>query len=223
MSATALSEMLRRSAASTGTRSGHTVPLHYGSAAGELALCMRAVGLVNREDLAIVAVRGDEQALDGVAEQIFEGGLPVGEAATASAVHGGRGRGEELLLAGPPSGLLALPTSAAGVRVEPVGFTAIGVVGPGTQGLLLDLGAYGSLSPAAEEQGRTAAIAGGGAWLLLDHSFALALVEPARALALWRLLSAAGRRFELGYVGAEAAERFELTRCVPPRLRRAPS
>jgi hypothetical protein len=224
--AASLSEMLTRSAGSTGTRAGHTVPLHYGSAAGELALCIRSVGLVNREDLVVLSLRGNEAALERItAPRLGDESLQVGEAASAGGIHWGRGGTNELLVAAAPEAALLLQGLAASddeLRVEAVELTAIGLVGPGTQGLLLDLGIYGSLAGAEEGGGRTAEIAGAsGAWLLLDDSFALALVEPDRALDLWRLITAAGRRFELGYVGAEAAERFELTRCAPARPRRA--
>ncbi len=221
----ALSQMLRRSAASTGTRAGRTVPLHFGSAAGELALCVRSVGLAHREDLSVLAVRGDEPALDLLTAERLGHRLAPGEAATAAGVHWARRAARELLAVGSPATLLplqGLPASGLDVRLEVLDLTAIGLVGPGTQGLLFDLGIYGSVSAAPEELGRIAAIAGGvGTWLLLDSSFALALVEPSEAVGLWRLLSATGRRFEIGNVGAEAAERFELTRCAPARPRRA--
>ena len=46
------------------TRDGHTVAAHYGSVQGELAVCMKSVGLADRSDLGVFELRGDQALLD---------------------------------------------------------------------------------------------------------------------------------------------------------------
>jgi len=222
----ALSDKLRRAGASIGTRAGHAVPLHYGSPAGELAVCMRSVGLVDREDLGVLVIESDESTLDRITAQRFEGGLRAGEAATSKQAHWGRLGTTEAVVVGPREALRLLldPLSELEpdrARAAQSALVAIEVVGPGTPGLLLDLGIYGALDGGGVGRATLATVADQTAvWMLLDDNFALTLVEPARAPAAWESIAAAGRRFGLGYVGAEAAERFDLIRCEPVRPKR---
>ena len=46
-----LDAVLRLAGAVFSSRNGHPVAIHYGSAAGELSVCVSAVGLVDRSDL----------------------------------------------------------------------------------------------------------------------------------------------------------------------------
>jgi hypothetical protein len=216
----ALSDRLRRSAESVGLRGGHLVPLRYGSAAGELALCVRAVGLVDREDLRVLAITTDPNGLDRLTAESIDGGLAVGEAATVGRSHWGRLAPDRALVVLPAltvpllcEQLLRRP-GALEASVEQTALQAISVIGPETPGVLSDLGASGA-PVAANGRGAvaTSPVAGGVAWLLLDNSSALALVEPEDAVRAWTAISEAGSRYGLGYVGAEAAERFETIRC----------
>lgn len=216
----ALATQLRRSAESVGMRGGHFVPLHYGSAAGELAVCMRAVGLVDREDLQVLTVTTHPNGLDRLTADLIDGGLAVGEATTVGSAHWGRLDHDRALVVLPAPSvpmlceeLLRAPW-ANEASVEESGLQAIGVIGPATTGLLTDLGAYGALA-GVNGRGKvaTSPATGAAAWLLLDERSAMALVEPTDAVAVWNAITAAGRRFGLGYVGAEAAERFDTIRC----------
>lgn len=216
----ALSDKLRRSAESVGLRGGRLVPLRYGSAAGELALCVRGVGLVDREDLGVLTVTTHPNALDRLTAETTDGGLAIGEAATVGHAHWARLSADRALVVLPASTvpalcerLLRLP-GALEASVEETDLQAIGVVGPATVGLLTDLGAYGAPAGAGG-RGRiaTSSVVDAFAWLLLDDSNALVLVEPEDAVATWTAIGEAGRRFGLGYVGAEAAKRFETIRC----------
>ena len=61
MSATARSDfpldaVLSRAGAVYSSRSGRPVAIHFGSAAAELAVCVRAVGLVDRTDLSTLSL-----------------------------------------------------------------------------------------------------------------------------------------------------------------------
>jgi glycine cleavage system aminomethyltransferase T len=211
-----LSDKLQRSAESVGIRGGRLVPLHYGSAAGELALCVRGVGMVDRDDLSVLTITTHPNALDRLTAETGGAGLAVGEAAQVGHTYWARLAADHALVVLPAptipafcEQILRLP-DALEASVEEAALQAIGVVGPATVGLLTDLGAYGALV-GANGRGRvaTSSIVDAFAWLLLDDSNALVLVEPEHAVATWTAIGNAGRRFGLGYVGAEAAQLFE--------------
>jgi glycine cleavage system aminomethyltransferase T len=214
-----LALQLRRSAESLAVRGGHLVPLRYGSAAGELAACMRSVGLVDREDLRVLKLTAAPDALDRLTAERIDGGLRPGQATTAAGAHWGRlgpDRALVVLAAGSVpllcEQLLRIP-EADETGVEETDLQAIGVIGPATGVVLTDLGIYETLA-GVNGRGRIAAGSTLGAvtWMQLDDASALALVGPEDAVALWNLLAESGRRFGLSYVGAEAAERFEAIR-----------
>ncbi len=218
----ALFPRLRQLAECVGVRHGRELPLRYGAAAGELAACMRSVGLVDREDLCALRIEAESTAIDRVTSHRFAAELRPGQALTsADRSHWGRTAAEEAILVSPAGrgpallGQLREELAAHTPRVEQSPLVAIGVIGPATTSLLADLGVYGALA-ARNGAGAiaTTALAGGATstWMLFDDSWALALVDPAHALATWNEISAAGRRFGLCYVGAEAAERAEIVR-----------
>jgi hypothetical protein len=216
-----LAAQLQRSAESLGLRGGRLVPLRYGSAAGELAVCMRAVGLVDREDLEVLTVTTHPNALDRLTDELVDGGLAVGEAATVGPAHWGRlGPDRALIVAPAPSvpGLceqLLRQSWAEDATIEASALQAIGLIGPATAGLLTDLGGPPALA-GSDGRGTVATSSLGTiTWLQLGDASALALVDPEDAVKAWQTMSIAGRRFGLGYVGAEAAERFETIRCQP--------
>jgi glycine cleavage system aminomethyltransferase T len=47
-----------------GERDGHTVAAHYGSTPGEIAVCMKSVGLADRSDLGTLELRAERSMLD---------------------------------------------------------------------------------------------------------------------------------------------------------------
>jgi hypothetical protein len=215
-----LASHLRSSAESFGLRGGHLVPLRYGSAAGELAACMRSVGLVDREDLRVLRISADAPTIDRLTAELFDRPLACGEVASAGSAHWCMmGPGDALAVLPAPSAsalceaLLRIPGGGE-ASVEETGLQAIGVIGRATAGLLADLGMHRALAR-VNGRGQVAGAAATGAvtWMVFDESSALALVDPADAVGLWRVLSELGRRFGLTYVGAEAAERFEAVRC----------
>src|SRR5689334_16858113 len=104
----ALSEKLRRSAETVGLRGGRLVPLHYGSAAGELALCLRGVGMVDRGDLRVLTVSTHPNALDRLMEQTIDGGLAIGEAESVGHTHWARTAADRAIAVLPSSTVSAL-------------------------------------------------------------------------------------------------------------------
>jgi hypothetical protein len=212
---------LRRSAESVGVRGGRLVPLRYGSVTAEMALSMRSVGLVDREDLAVARVVGRGSTIDALLLD-HAACVPVpGEAVSIGGAHFGRTAAGELVITS-PAGAGCRPTEEMreDIRILPGAWQlspllAIGLLGPATIGLLTDLDAIGPLAWTGET-GRIAITWLGGTrvtWMLLSDDRAFALVDPAAAVSIWRQLGVAGRRFGLGYVGAEATERLELVRC----------
>lgn len=192
---------LRHSAERVGRRDGQLVPLRYGPVAGELSACIRSLGLVDREDLRALRIEAGKAALDRVTARRFAAPLAPGEAAVEGELRWCRVSPEEaIVVAAAAPALLATEAlrqelEADGGAVSASRLVAIEVLGPATPSLLADLGDDGELT-----------------WMRFDEARALVLVEPARALATWKQLSAAGRRYGLCYVGAEAVERFELVR-----------
>lgn len=192
---------LRHSAESVGLRDGELVPLRYSPVAGELSACMRSLGLVDREDLRALRIEAREAEIDRITANRFAAPLAPGAAAVDGELRWARVAPEQaIVVARAVSALLAhealrAELGAAGAAVTESPLVAIEVLGPATRSLLADLGEDAELI-----------------WMRFDEDRALALVEPARALATWKQLSAAGRRYGLCYVGAEAAERFELVR-----------
>jgi glycine cleavage system aminomethyltransferase T len=218
----ALLPRLRQLAECVGVRDGRELPLRYGAVAGELAACLRSVGLVDREDLCALRIEAEGTAIDRVTSHRFAAELRPGQALTAGeGSHWGRTGREEAILVSPAGrgpallGQLREELAAASPRIEQSPLVALGLLGPATMGLLTDLGVYGALA-ARNGTGAiaTTALADDAmvTWMLFDDARALALVDPAHAAATWDEISAAGRRFGLCYVGVEAAERAEIVR-----------
>jgi hypothetical protein len=212
---------LRPSAESVGLRGGRLVPLRFGSVAAELALSMRSVGMVDREDLTLSRILGRASTIDALLLDHVACVPSPGEAVSIAGAHLGRTSPGELVVASPTATpCRPVDEMREDIRLRPGAWqlsplVAIGLLGPATIGLLTDLGAAGALDWSGES-GRVAVSWTAGArvtWMALASDRALALVDPESAVAVWRHLSEAGRRFGLGYIGAEAAERLELVRC----------
>src|SRR5579871_5393899 len=60
------------------TRAGGRVAAHFGSPAGELAACLRAVGLADRSDLGVLTMTGGEAAISDLVEHATGVLLSVG-------------------------------------------------------------------------------------------------------------------------------------------------
>ena len=74
---------MRRAGAVLSTREGRTVAVHFGSAAAELAVCVRTVGLVDRSELSTLALEAAPAQLSAlmtrlVGATVSPGGLIAG-------------------------------------------------------------------------------------------------------------------------------------------------
>lgn len=218
-----LGEVLRRAGAVFAGHDGRTVPVNYGSAAGELAVCVRAVGLVDRSELTkleleapsaqlghllvrltgrVVAVGGALQTEDGWWCRAAEDRVIVLSEPVAGARLGDRLRNQAQVLHHVSVTALDLSHECA----------AIELIGRATPDLLRALGAYGEAGdPRLIAPFSAGTVKGVDVmWLLESDRRALAVVARADAARLWRALEDAGRPFGISCVGYEAARRYAL-------------
>lgn len=217
--------VLRRAGAVLSTREGRPVVVHFGSAAAELAVCVRAVGLVDRSDLSMLSLEAPPAQLSALMTRlagaaVSPGGMVVGP----SACWCGARPDQVLVVCNPQtSGRLAeaLRGDAArhvAVRDRSAELTALGLLGRHTRDVLNALAVYGpSGDPRQAKPFARGSVDGVPAWWLLqsDHR-ALALVAREHAGAAWLAIERAGRPFGISCVGQEAARRYALTERLQP-------
>ena len=203
------------------SQDGHPVAINYGSAAGELAVCVRAVGLVDRSDLVKLEVEGPPAQLSGLIMRLAGGTLSPGGALFGGAVSWcGSSSDRVLALCEPRVGdrlyehlrLHSLHHAGLSVRDRSADWAAIELLGRNAFPLLRSLGAYGDGGDPREVPPFAAGAVAGieVRWLHRSDRHALALVARERAAALWRAIENAGRPFGLSCVGSEAARRYAL-------------
>ncbi len=219
----AFDEVLRRAGAVFAGHNGRTVAVNYGSAAGELAVCVRAVGLVDRSELTKLVLEAPSAQLGHLLVRLTGRIVAVGGALqTGDGWWCRAAENRVVLLSDPAVGKrvherLRLQTQAlhhVSVTVEDRSeqWAAIGLIGHSTPKLLGALGAYGDTGDPRSVAPFGAAVVHGVdvMWLLESDRRALALVNRAQAGELWRTLEDAGRPFGLSCVGHEAARRYAL-------------
>jgi len=208
---------------------GHAVVAHYGSAAGELAACVSAVGLADRSDLAKLVLEGPSEQLGQLCLR-----LTGSEVLPGGAVHSGGA----WWCAESPARLLVVCDAGRGDRLHAVlsarlarrsavtltdrsaDLAALAVVGRHTSALLAELGVYGEsgnprhVPPLTAHRGTGASVL----WLLESDDKALALMPTADAPAVWHTIERAGQRFGLCAVGREALVRYPLIRRIASPL-----
>jgi glycine cleavage system aminomethyltransferase T len=197
---------------------GATVALSYGSAAGELAGCLSAVGIAARSELTkleLTAPAGNlERALEGLLDRLLApGGMLLSPAvgwfriddrrlvAVCDPAHAERLRGRlEFWTMRDPSLTLQDRTDD---------WSAIAVLGRRAGEVLSELGVYG---PSGDPRSVSPITRTGDdpdtAWLLCSDDYALALTPSASAAALWRRIGVAGRSWGMCAVGHEALGRY---------------
>jgi glycine cleavage system aminomethyltransferase T len=216
-----LEAVLRQAGAVFASRDGRPVAIHYGSAAGELAACVRAAGLVDRSDLCKLAIDAPAASLAHLTSRMAGGVLAPGGALYADGAWWCGASGDEILvLTDAPTGrglVERLRTHAVhhvvrSVRQCSAELGAIGLLGPAAGRVLRALGVYGVSGDARLVAPFGAvSIAGAEAWWLLESDrSALALVARDRAGDVWRAIETAGRPFGITCVGQEAAGRYAL-------------
>lgn len=216
-----LASLLRHAGAVYSDPDLHSAPLHFGSAAGELAVCVSAVGLLDRSDLTKLAIEARPEQLSGLVGRVAGGSLATGGALFAgSAWWCGAGPASVIVVCEPDVGvrlrarLLAERPHVAGlvVRDRSDELASIGIIGRRTVEVLRALGVYGkSGDPRRVSPFTGHSLAGTETlWLLESDHRALALVAREDASRAWQAIEQAGRRFGMSYVGLDAARRYAL-------------
>jgi glycine cleavage system aminomethyltransferase T len=214
-----LDVVMRRAGAVLTTRDGRPMAVHFGSAAAELSVCVRAVGLVDRSDLSTLAFEAPAAQLSALMTRLLGAAVsPGGLVSGGSAWWCGAAPDRVIVvcdrrIAGRlADGLRADATRHITVRERSQELAAIGLLGPSTVKVLSALGVYGpSEDPRRAKPFTAASVDGTPAWWLLqsDHR-ALALVPRGDAGEAWVAIERAGRPFGISCVGHEAAERYAL-------------
>lgn len=216
------------SASTAVDRPAVTVPAHYGSPAGELAACVRSVGITDRRDLAALVIDGPAESLDQLLERLTGTGVAPGGLAAGHGVWWCRDRARVYVLCEPRrrERLEAVVRGAArrlrGVEVgdRSDALATIALAGrrvPELLAALGGLGAAGRLRAARPFAARR--VAGRPAHVVLaGDRLALLVVAAGDAGAVWRAAEQAGRPLGLALVGTEALHRFALLQARAERL-----
>jgi glycine cleavage system aminomethyltransferase T len=225
----ALDPVLRQAGGVLVMHDGRAVVAHYGSAAGELAACVSAVGLAARSELAKLVLEGPPAQLQQLCQrltgsEVSPGGAVLSGGAWWCAQSPGRmlvicdaGRGDRL------HALLharVARRSAVTLTDRSADLAALAVVGRYASALLAELGVYGEsgnprhVPPLTAHSGTGADVL----WLLESDDKALALMPVADAPAVWHTIERAGQRFGLCAIGQEALVRYSLIRRIASRL-----
>lgn len=210
-------------------RSGRSVALNYGSAAGELAACVTRAGLADRSELLKLSLEGPPQTLEQVVSNLTGAALaPGGAAFTGAAWWCAASRERVLVLSEPASGdrlhsrIRRLLTWHPSLQVRDVSteWSAIAIVGRRAGEVLAGLGVYGeagdprSVAPVSSSRIADVDVT----WLLQSDHRALVLMGHGDAPAVWRALHGAGERFGICAVGHEAITRYTLLARTHPEL-----
>jgi glycine cleavage system aminomethyltransferase T len=203
------------------TREGRPVAINFGSAAAELAVCVRAVGLVDRSELSKLVLEAPPAQLATLMSRLVGTTVsPGGVLAAGGAWWCGETPGRVFVLSDASTGrrllarLHAQATLHVNTRVHDISdeIAAIGLLGRSSGAVLKALGVYGeSGDPRAVRpfaRGWIDAIPV--SWLLQSDRRAVALVSREDAGEAWLAIERAGRPFGISCVGQEAASRYAL-------------
>jgi heterotetrameric sarcosine oxidase gamma subunit len=211
-----LADRLRLAGGVMSEREGHSVAAHFGSAATELAVCVKRVGLAVRSDLDALEIAGSEPWLTHFLEEALGGRAPATDEALRTA-------GSWCCRVAPDRAIVVGPWSAAarwagivrravvtGAAVDCTdrsdSATALTLVGPRAARLLDDAGLEPDLAVGGV---RESWFAGSSVLVLREAADRFLLVLDAdHAVDAWQELFDAGRALGLSMVGAEALERL---------------
>jgi heterotetrameric sarcosine oxidase gamma subunit len=211
-----IADRLRLAGGVMSEREGHAVAVNFGSAATELAICVKRVGLAVRSDLDALEIVGAEPWLTHFLQESVGGRAPIpGEAVRTARSWCCRVAPDRAIVIGPWSaaarwaGIVrhAVVTGAAVDCTERSdSATALTLVGPRAARLLDDAG----LEPDLPVGGvRETWLAGSSALLLREAGDRfLLMVDADDAVDAWQELFDVGRALGLSMVGAEALERL---------------
>lgn len=191
-------------------RDGHVVVGHYGSIAGEIAVCATSVGLADHSDYGVFELRGDRQLLDRELSASFGARAPVtGSGRRLRSVWYLRIDACRALLVGPHAALAA----GSAIGRDPGGgappqrdigasLAIVGILGPRATRLLVAAGLPGALAV-----GAVGADAGDSSIVAIVRESQrryLALVRADAADAVWARLLTAGEALGAAFVGSDA-------------------
>lgn len=210
-------------------RHGRAVVANFGSAAGELAACVSAVGLADCSELTKLVLHGPSQQLSQLTTRLTGAEVAPGGAVLAGGAWWCAESSERMIVLCHPrlgdrlrSELAVQVTRRAAVVLEDrsADWAALAVVGRRTRPLLAELGVYGETGDPRRVPPLTAhAMTGADVlWLLESDHKALALVPRSSAASVWRTIDHAGERFGICAVGQEAVARYALHRPAGPAL-----
>lgn len=191
-------------------RDGHTIVAHYGSVPGEIAVCMKSVGLADRSDLGTLELRAATSLLDrALADRLGDPPPAPGSARRRSSVWYLRVDARRTLLVGAHASLASGPMIGKGADRAELACNDIGasvaivsVIGPRAGRLMTAAGLPDGLAIGAI--GRDPADASVLAIVREGQRRFFVLVRVAAVDALWSRLLAAGEPLGAAFVGAEA-------------------
>ncbi len=202
-------------------RQGRPVVVDYGSAAGELAACVSAVGLACCSELTKLVVRAPPPRARELLHRLMGGAIAPGGVRLQRGIWWAATSPDRAIVVCEPclgdtvrEQLVATGARQAGIRVQDrsTDWAAIAVVGRRLDAVLADLGVYGeSRDPRRVSPLTACAVAGVGVlWLLQSGRRAVALIPEASAATVWRAIEHAGRRSGICAVGKDALTRYAL-------------
>ena len=221
----ALDPVLRQAGGVLVMHGGHAVVAHYGSAAGELAACVSAVGLADRSDLAKLVLEGPPAQLQQLTQRLTGSDVAPGGAVLSGGAWWCAESPERMLVISEVSRgdhlhavlrARVARRSAVTLTDRSAELAALAVVGRRARALLAELGVYGETGNPRHVPPLTAHTGAGAEvlWLLESDDKALALMAAADGPAVWHAVERAGHRFGLCSVGQEALARYALIRRI---------
>jgi glycine cleavage system aminomethyltransferase T len=191
-------------------RDGYTVVAHYGSVHGEIAVCMKSVGLADRSDYGALELRGDRELLDrALSARLGDPPLAVRSARRLRTVWYLRLDARHTLLVGPHAALASGPAIGRGRdrsdlphRDIGASLSIVAIVGPRAARLLDAAGLPGDLAIGAigVDAGDSDVVA----ILRESQRSYLALIRAGAADAFWARLLTAGEPLGAAFVGYDA-------------------
>ena len=206
-------------------RDGRPVAINFGSAAAELAVCVRTVGLVDRSDLSTLALEAPPAQLSALVRRLVGATVSPGGLVRAGSASWCGATADRLLVVCDPrtadrltDGLRSDATRHVVVRNLSSELVTVGLLGRNTAQVLNSLGVYGpSGDPRAAKPFARGSVEEIPAWWLLQSDRrALALVDRERAGEAWLAIERAGRPYGISCVGQEAAARYTLMERLRP-------
>jgi len=191
-------------------RDGHMVATNYGSVPGEIAVCMKSVGLADRSDYGALELRGDQAPLDrALIAQLGDPPLAPGSGHRMRGIWYVRQDSHRALLVGPYHAFASgPPTGRARDRSDlpqkdiRATIAILSIIGPRAARLLAAAGLPGKLAiGAVRRDPRDATVV---AILRESQRRFLVLVRRDSADALWTRLLVAGEPLGAAFVGLDA-------------------